>query len=58
MLWQGGNKLVVKFGQTTPKMAKAEGVAKRIVSDMVAFRPYIPIVRSFCNPGLKSRHLD
>ena len=39
-------------------MTKAEGVAKRIVGDMVAFRPYIPIVRSFCNPGLKSRHLD
>lgn len=58
MIWQSANKLSVKFGSTTPKMTKAESVAKKIVSDMQNFRVYIPIVRAFCNPGLKARHLD
>ena len=25
---------------------------------MLAFRKYLPIIRSICNPGLKDRHFD
>jgi len=39
-------------------MPKPEGVAKQLVTDMMAFREFLPVIRSICNPGLKQRHFD
>jgi hypothetical protein len=49
---------MIKFQQAVPKMPKPERLAKEIVDNMIAFREYLPVIRSICNPGLKERHFE
>jgi len=49
------NKLMQRF--TVLKFNKCEEVAKRMQTQLSAFKPNLAIIRALCNPGLKERHL-
>jgi len=48
------NNLVAKFAEKKGN-DRPQGVAKIIAEALAEFRPYMPIIRSLCHPGLHKR---
>ena len=53
---QTSNKLAITF--LNNKIPKSEKIANDIKSELLKFRDNLPVIRSLCNPGLKTRHWD
>ena len=50
------NKLAARFEQS--KLPNPMKTAQKIKKDLFDFRPFLPIIRALCNPGLQKRHID
>jgi dynein heavy chain len=53
------NNLISIFeGKRNPSMPKPVGMAKKILDETMKLKDHVPLIRSFCNPGLTERHVE